>query len=202
MSTMEGGICYWKSQQAKCEHYYHKSCLQRYKKIHPEYDYHCFQCQRVTFTHLRTRKQRNQKQRNWNDEKQIDNRINDLGRAIIEELDLRQCPNPQCKMWIEKTGGCELMVCRCGRVFTHTGRQNDDYVGRIYVPQVYLDCILPLLCILFLLVLLSILIICYYRIILLVQEYKDFEDSLYLLIDSYKNITNEIQNYMKYVHKY
>ena len=53
----ECGICYCKShQQAECGHYYHKSCLKRYKRFHKQYNYDCFQCQHVTFSDLRKRK--------------------------------------------------------------------------------------------------------------------------------------------------
>jgi hypothetical protein len=30
---------------------------------------------------------------------------------------LKQCPNPGCRLWIEKNGGCMHMTCRCGHEF-------------------------------------------------------------------------------------
>jgi len=69
---------------------------------------------------------------------------------VVRQLDLKACP--ACKFWIEKTVGCNHMVCRCGQEFCYRCgstwydhfregcmRLNEDYYEEIYDRFISLD---------------------------------------------------------------
>lgn len=128
MSTIDCNICYLPARQIhkrpKCAHRYHPRCLDLWESKNPHWDGSCFHC----FKQLRRRSSPQPPNTEYLDEEE--DRLRNLISMADDGADpynegnslakygIRRCANEDCRVPIQKVGGCIFVLCTaCGYYF-------------------------------------------------------------------------------------